>query len=176
MKGMSFKFWRQFEILQGQQGIFWYVFLVDENHAGVEDPVNEFIHSDHLKNDCQPLIVKEHTNKSDRFLEPAFKPDSLSLTDFKMLKKDELVSFFDEYSKDDTWGKEDKDDFVMIMNKFIQLIPDGSNARFFLLSKEWFDKGNSVLNEDSDIYIYYFLIIWLDPEKKIINVCQWNYD
>jgi hypothetical protein len=54
--------------------------------------------------------------------------------------------------------------------------PGEASDHFFLISKEWFDKGNKILNPDGEVYIYYFLIIWFAKDKKVINVCEWIYE
>jgi hypothetical protein len=172
---MSLKFWGQDEIKEGQQAIFWYLFLTDSIPDSPNNFFNEFIHSDNFKEDCLPFIVKKSIGKNDRFLKHAFNANNLTIADFKILSNAEILHFFDEYSKDSKWG-DDKDDFIVIMNRFSTLIRKETSDKFFLISKEWFDKANKILNEDSDIYLYYFLIIWLDVDNKMVNVCEWNYD
>jgi hypothetical protein len=172
---MSLKFWAQTEIIEGNQAIFWYLFLIDNISGTVNDFLNTFIHSANFKENCLPFMVKKNRGENDRFLKHAFNADALDIEDFKILKKDELFNFFDNYSREGSWG-DDRADFLIIKKKLNDLIEKETTDHFYLISKEWFDKGSKLLNDNSDIYLYYFLIIWLDSDKKVVNICELNYD
>jgi hypothetical protein len=172
---MSLKFLRQDEINEGHQNIFRYLFLTEDVPNIVNDFLDVFLHSEDFKNDCLPFIVKGNLGKNDRFLKHAFSEEVLSITDFKEFSKEKLLHYFDVYSKDSSWG-DDRADFVVLLNKFVDLIRTEKSDQFYLISKEWFEKGNEILNDSSEFYLYYFLIIWLDRDKKVVNVCEWNYD
>jgi hypothetical protein len=172
---MTAKFWGQYEIREGHQAIFWYILLISDVSNELDDFLNSFLRSDSFRDFCLPFTVKKFPMENYPFLERAFNQDTLSLSDFKVFSKKQLVSFFKDYSTSPSWG-DDKDEFATIMNGYFDLLQKEASDRFFLISKEWFDKGDKILNSDSEIYIYYFLIIWFDGDKKVLNVCEWIYE
>ena|ERR1700722_10508627 len=172
---MTAKFWGQYEIRIGYQAIFWYIFLINDASDELDLFFNWFLHSDNFRDFCLPFNVKKSARENNHFLQRAFVQDALSLSDFKVFSKEQLVGFFRDYSTSKSWG-DDRNDFVTLMKSYIELVQKEACDHFFIISKEWFAKGNKVLNADSEIYIYYFLIIWFDREKRVLNVCDWIYD
>jgi hypothetical protein len=172
---MTAKFWGQYEIREGYQAIFWYIIIINDVSNELDHSLNSFLHSDSFRDFCLPFNVKKSAGENYHFLQRAFNQDTLSISDFKVFSKEQLISFFKDYSTSDSWG-DDKNEFVTMMNSYRELLQKEASDHFFLISKEWFDKGNKILNADSEIYIYYFLIIWFDEVKKVINVCEWIYE
>ena len=172
---MTFSFSDQIEIISGHQGLFWYSLVIDHLFDDISHLFNEFIRSDNFSVDCRPLIVKNDSRINTRYLDSAFNYDRLSMSDFKFLSKYELLNFFDDYGNDDNWG-DDRPDFKVILNKFETLLIEEISEEYLLISKEWFDKDDVLLSVDSNVYLYYFLIIWIDQNKKMIKIIQWKYD
>jgi hypothetical protein len=155
--------------------MFWYTFSVEDIIGQGEFSLIKFVHSDYFKEFVKPDIVKQAQSERHRFLEGAFNLSNLDITNFRVFKKESLVRFFHEYAQSDDWG-EDRTGFISIMDRFDRLLEKGTTDEIFLISKEWFSQSDRVLSQDSEVYIYYFLIVWMDIDKKIVNVCEWNYD
>jgi len=172
---MRVKFLDQREIRSEYQVIFWYTFLTEDIDNKVDDLLIEFIHSDCFREFGKPSIVSQSHIGGDRFLQGAFNLNNLDVTNFRIFSKDGLMQFFDEYSQSADWG-DDRGEFIDVMNSFNKFLEKETSDCFFGISKEWFNQGDRVLSADSGFYTYYFLLMWLDIGKKIINVCEWNYD
>jgi hypothetical protein len=172
---MKITYLRQNEIRSEYQVIFWYIFLVEDISEWEETQLIEFVHSDYFKEFVKPDIVKQTPSERNRFLKGAFNLSNLGFTDFRVFEKEGLIRFFNEYAQSGDWG-EDRTEFITIMNSFNHLIENETINKFFLISKEWFRQGDQILSQDSEIYTYYFLILWVNTARKTINVCEWNYD
>src|SRR6185312_6173998 len=172
---MTVKFWGQHEIREEYQAIFWYIFLVEDTLGESVDLINEFIHSNYFTDFCLPFIVKKYTGENYRFLQRAFNRDVLDLSFFRSFNKKELKNFFEEYAGSASWG-DDRNAFVTLIKRFNDIFNSEVGDQFFLISKEWFTSGDKILNADSEFYIYYFLIVWFETDKKVINICELNYD
>jgi len=172
---MNAKFLGQYEIREGYQAIFWYIFLIDATSDSLESSANDFICSESFRENCLPFIIKKKPKEGSRFLQRAFNQDSLNISDFRILTKEDVLLFFSDYATSDGWN-DDREDFITLMNGFNEIFKEEPTDHFFLISKEWFDKGNKILSADSEFYIYYFLMVWFDTDKKIINICEWVYD
>lgn len=172
---MAIRFIEQRKNIQGYQGVFWSIFSIDKLPLSEPPFIDGFVRSKNFRYDCLPDIVKENRDKKLRYLSPAFNEDVLSVKDFKVLKKDELVQHFEGYSKDGSWG-DDLGDFINLKNLLKEIIQDAGSDGFFLIDKDWFGKGDAILNSDSEFFIYFFFIIWLDAKKMTLNVCRLNYD
>lgn len=172
---MKITYLSQNEIRSGYQVIFWYTFSM-ENVVRQEDfNLIEFVRSEYFKEHVKPEIVKQGQSKTYPFLEGAFNLANLDSKNFKVLKKEGLVRFFNEYAQSDDWGQ-DRAGFIDIKDRFYPLLQQHAADEIFLISKEWFRKNDRVLSEDSDVYTYYFLIVWMDTDDKVVNVCEWSYD
>jgi len=173
---ITFKFYGQDKICEnGYQTICWYLFLVDGVYKNLNTLVDDFIHTINFKEDALPFFVKKNLGNTESFLKHAFNEEILSIENFKVFNKHELINFFDKYLADDDWGS-DRGEFERILKKFYTSITKENSDTFFLISKEWFDKESNIFNPFAYIYIYYFLIIWFDSDKKLLNVCEWFYD
>src|ERR1700761_8880794 len=160
---LSIEFFGQFELREEYQAIFWYVFLVDKISPGLEMSVNDLIHSEEFTQYCFPFKVKKSWGERNQFLKRAFDLNKLDVSNFKMFNKEELLQFFDIYAASDTW-KDDKEKFASLMYEFKEMFKNETANQFFLIGKEWFDKDSALLSEDSEFFIYYFILIWFDTE------------
>ena len=170
---MIFDFYGQYEIREGYQAIFWYIVQFDPAALELKKVIGNFLHSDNFRDFCSPFIVKKYGRENNRFLQGAFNQAALEISDFKIFRKEELVKFFDDYSNTNDWG-EDRAAFVAVMSDFNEFLRKEGCDSFFLISKDWFKRGDRLLSLDSEFYSYYFLIIWLD--NRTINICEWSYD
>jgi hypothetical protein len=172
---MKTKYLGQNKIQSEYQGMFWHTFFAEDSIVPEESWLMEFVHSDNFRKSIRQEAVKQPASLTYPFLKGGFNLSNLDVTNFKVFNKAGLVDFFNEYAQSDDWG-EDRAAFIAIMDEFNRLLEKQRSDKFFLISKEWFSKGDPVLNQDSEIYLYYFLIIWIDIDKGIVNVCEWDYD
>ncbi len=135
-----------------------------------------FIHSSSFTEESRSEQIKNH--KGDiPFLRQAFEIANISIGDFRELDKNNIIKFLNDYSEQDGWGDTDGDDFIILKNKFIDLVKSVHSDKFYLISKDWFDEKDKRLREpESWIYSYYFLILWLDNLNKTLTVSEWTYD
>jgi hypothetical protein len=48
---------------------------------------------------------------------------------------------------------------------------------FYLISKDWYAKNDVRLREPENwIFIYYFMIVWIDYSKSTLTICEWTYE
>lgn len=105
-----------------------------------------------------------------------FELDLIKLGDFKQTDKNGLVKFLNDYAKQDDW-ETDREDFIKIKDRFFEYLENYQPENFYIINKEWFDQNDKRLRqEESWIYTYYFLIIWLDKSSKLLTVSDWTYD
>jgi hypothetical protein len=168
---------RQFHITEDSQGILLTEFSLKNNSIQNDKLIiDKFLKSKHYTIDCLPDFVKNDTKHPDFYLRQLFNDKQISITDFKELKKEEIFDFFEQFSNHDDWG-EDKGDFKILLEKFNSIINNYESNRFYLISKDWFGEGSDKIRKPENwIYIYYFLIIWIDRINKYLMVCEWNYD
>ncbi|PWU02601.1 MAG: hypothetical protein C5B52_05115 [Bacteroidetes bacterium] len=161
--------------IQGEQSKYMYEFSI----VGADDYGNElidtFLNSKYYREDCNISASQANKTNNNLFAGHAFDDKLINLEYFRKIKKVELIDFFNEYQSETNWGK-DHADFVKIWNKFKQFIVHETVSEFYLISKEWFEKGDPILAEISMVYTYYFLIIWLDETTQKIKLVEWKYD
>ncbi len=163
---------------------------IDEDYQGVniseftytnaenfseENLIDLFVHSKSITEESRREIIKKDTENRP-FLRQAFEIDLVKMVDFKQVDKNGLIKFLNDYSEEDDW-ETDKDDFIKIIDKFVEFINTVQSNNFYIISKDWFDEKDIRLRqEESWIYIYYFLIIWIDEATQILTVSEWTYD
>jgi hypothetical protein len=172
---MHYRFFGQFEIREGYQAVFWSLFLVEAMSPDLNIWLSDFIHSENFRDERLPFIIKKNFGNPDRFLRGSFNEELLKATDFKVLNKEDLLEYLEDYSKHESW-KDDREEFKSLLHKFNGFFINEDPDEIFLINKEWFNKGEKILSSDSEYYIYSFLMIWFDKPRKQINVCEWNYD
>src|SRR5690348_10707452 len=156
---MYFTFWGQKEFEVNYQTFFWYLFLIDEVSEDVTTSLTDFLHSKHFKEEAQSFLVKK--SKGDRHI-PIGRPfdeENLFIELFKKFNKAEMQTFFLNYSEPNR-EYEGKTEFIFLMNNFFDWLKKESTNEYYIISKEWFNKDDRVLNDISELYTYYFIIIW----------------
>jgi hypothetical protein len=167
---------RQQQIASGFQGLTLTEFSLNDTELSDINLIGTFIKSENLTKDCIPEKVKKDSQNQDSYLRPVFNDKKIFITDFKSFNKLDLQDFFNDFLAQSSWAK-DKSDFIIIFNRFKIILDSTSFESVYLISKDWFDEESEKLREpESWIYIYYFLIIWIDTAKKNLLVCEWSYD
>lgn len=171
----EFKLKAQEEIDKNYQGINLSEFTYsDAEDFSKEEVLDFFLHSKSFTVESRRERIKNHTG-SIKYLSQAFEIDLVKISDFKKVDKNGVVRFLNEYVED--WTTTDRDDFLIIQNKFIEFLNNVQSNCFYLVDKDWFDQKDKRLREpESWIYDYYFLIVWLDENRKTLTVSEWTYD
>ncbi len=126
-----------------------------------ENLIDSFIHSSSFTEESRRERIKNHTGDIP-FLRQAFEIDFVEINDFKLYSKNEFIQFLNDYAEQDDWGDTDGNDFVKLKDRFLEILKTVQPNNFYLISKEWFDQNDKRLQqEESWIYLYYFLIIWI---------------
>lgn len=171
-----FKLNSQKEIDEDYQGvnISEFIFSNAENLSEV-NLIDSFIHSKSFTEESRREIIKIDTENRP-FLRQAFEIELVKVDDFKQTDEKGLLKFVNDYADKEDW-KTDKNDFIKIKDRFLGFLENVSSKNFYIISKEWYDQNDKRLRqEESWIYIYYFLIIWIDKSNKTLTVSEWTYD
>lgn len=140
-----------------------------------ENLIDSFVHSESFTEESRREIIKNHKGAIP-FLRQSFEIDLVKMDDFKQVDKNGLIKFLNDYSEVDDW-ETDRDNFIDIKDRFFEILENVQSKNFYKISKEWFDQNDKRLRqEESWIYTYYFLIIWIDEFKKTLTVSEWTYD
>jgi hypothetical protein len=150
-------------------------FYSDTSNLSNGEIITDFIHSKHIENDCIRNSVKNSPHK-DEYLKGAFELSELNSGDFKKSSKEEIESFLSDVLAEPDWH-EDIEDFKKILNKFIDFLRDLKTNEYYLINKVWFeDLYSNKTRPESWVYNYYFLILWIDNNSKIIGYSEWDSD
>jgi len=166
----------QQQIASGFQGLILTEFSLNDTELADINLIATFLKSDNFTKDCIPEKVKKDSQNQDSYLRQVFNDKKIFISDFKRFKKIDMLNFFNDFFAQTSWAK-DKNDFVIIFNKFKIILDSASFENVHLISKDWFNEESEKLRDpESWIYIYYFLIIWTDTAKNNLCVCEWSYD
>ena len=168
---------KQVQITEEFQGILMTVFSLTDNFERADNLIiDKFLKSNSFAIDCLPEKVRQNNKNPEIYLRQLFDNQKISIEDFRELNEKEICNFFISYSNESDWGK-DRKAFKILVEKFKTIICDYPSDKFYLISKDWFDKDNDKMkNPENWMYLYYFLVIWFDKEKRTLIVCEWNYD
>lgn len=172
----DFKIKKHFEINEQYQGAniteFYYSNPFD---SGNDDILNDFLHSNVIENDCIRDIVKNSPHKEE-YLKGAFTISEIDANDFKKSSREEVKKFLSDILLEPDWH-EDIDDFKKILNRFMTYLDNLKTENYYTISKTWFDESNSKkITPESWVYIYYFIILWIDNESKILGFAEFDSD
>lgn len=171
------KFINQIQIAENNQGYYLTEFQLDSELDNSDDKIiDQFIKSERFTYDCLPEMVKRDMNNPDFYLRQLFDYNKISTIDFQRFDISGLIDFFEKYAKAYDWG-DDKEDFLKVFEEFKSKLELNKSVEYFLISKDSFDSDNEkIRNPEGWIYLYYFLIIWIDRQERKLFSCEWNYD
>ena len=150
-----------------------FAFVVDEKLDN-DEIVDTFIRTNDFSYDSLRDCVKKEPNKG--FLRRAFNIDKVKISDFRRYTKNEAVNFLYDFLNEPDWG-DDRNDFKLLLNKYLSISEQYGDNDFYIISKDWFDKGcEKVLEPESWCYTYYFLIISVDRNQNLLMLSEWTYD
>ncbi len=174
-KMITFERHKHFEIDENFQGInlteFSFKFDKDIDN---EEIIGIFIRSENFTYDSLRDCIRNEPDKS--YLKRAFDFHKIKIEDFRKFDKDELSKFLTDFLNDPDWGA-DKNDFAKLLDKYIAMHKALDEIDYYIISKSWFNKDDDRLMEpESWVYNYYFLIISLDRISNSLILAEWSYD
>jgi len=166
---------RHIEINEGFQVINLTEFAIGVDKQICNDEIiDNFIRSKQFSFDCLRDCVKAEPDKG--YLRQAFDIDKININDFKKTDKKGVSKFLFDFINEPNWGN-DRNEFAKLLDRYFIIHNEFGDNEFYILSKNWFDKEDErVIEPESLIYIYYFLIISLDRKSSSLTLIEWAYD
>lgn len=169
------------------QGINWYVFSIADIETDENAVINHFLKSGFSKKDGPLFKIDEPILGLYHYLSGAFNIKNLCAGDFRELGRGEILKYLDDCSLNWVGGPDEA--FLRLINQLRLITQDSESSTdtYFLLDKDWFKMGNPFEKDDSQkgdprldescfLFMYAYLIIWVDKRKSTLNVCEWGYD
>lgn len=171
----TFELKRHIEIDESYQGINLTEFAFEAEELIANDQiVDTFIRSKHFSYDSLRNCVKAEPNKG--YLRQAFDVDKIKITDFKKSDKQGVTKFLIDFINEPDWGG-DRNEFAKLLERYFEIHNGFADNEFYILSKDWFNKEDErVVEPESWVYTYYFLIISVDRKSNLLTLTEWTYD
>jgi hypothetical protein len=166
---------RHIEINEGYQGINLTEFAIGVDELISNDQiVDTFIRSKQFLFDSLRDCVKAEQDKG--YLRQAFNIDKIKIIDFKKTDKQGVSKFLFDFVNEPDWG-DDRNEFAKLRDRYFEIHNEFGDNEFYILSKDWFDKEDErVIEPESWVYTYYFLIISVDRKSNLLTLTEWTYD
>jgi hypothetical protein len=166
---------RHIEISEGYQVINLTEFAIGVDEQISNDQIiNTFICSKNYSFDSLRDCVKAEPDKG--YLRQAFDIDKIKITDFKKTDKQGVSKFLIDFLNEPDWG-DDRNQFAKLLDRYFEIHNEFGDNEFYILSKDWFGKEDErVVEPESWIYNYYFLIISIDRKSNLLTLTEWTYD
>ncbi|PZX53114.1 hypothetical protein LV84_03321 [Algoriphagus ratkowskyi] len=171
----TFETKRYIEIEENYQGINLteFEFKVDE-HIDNDKIVDTFIRSKQFSFNSLRDCMKAEPDKG--YLGQAFNIKKIKISDFKKTDKKGTVKFLVDFLHEPDWG-DDRNDFAKILGRYFIIHNGFVENDFYIISKDWFDKDDEkIIEPQSWVYTYYFLIILVDRHSNLLTLSEWTYD
>lgn len=171
----TFKTKRHIEINEGYQGINLTEFAIGVDELISSDRIiDTFIRSKQFSFDSLRDCVKAEPDMG--YLRQAFDVDKIKITDFKKTDKQGISKFLIDFLNEPDWG-DDRNEFAKLLDRYFEIHNEFAGNEFYFLSKDWFDKEDErVIEPESWVYTYYFLIISVDRKSNLMTLTEWIYD
>jgi len=171
----SFQIKRQIEMDVNYQGITLTEFSISaDDNIGNDQIIDTFIRSCSFNYDSLRDCVKKEPDKG--YLRQVFNIDKIKIADFKKHSKVGVTNFLCSFINRPEWG-DDRNEFAKLLNWYFEIHDQFGDNDFYVISKEWFDKDDErVIEPESWIYSYYFLIISVDRNLNLLTLTEWSYD
>ncbi len=166
---------RHIEINEGYQGINLTEFAIRVDDLISNDQiVDSFIRSIQFSFDSLSDCVKAEQDKG--YLRQAFNVDKIKITYFKKTDNEGVLKFLFDFINEPDWG-DDRNEFAKLLDRYFEIHNEFGDSEFYILSKDWFDKEDErVIEPESWVYSYYFLIISVDRKLNSLTLTEWTYD
>lgn len=171
----TFETKRHIEIDESYQGISLTEFAIEVDEQIDNDRiVDTFIRSKQFSFDSLRDCIKAEPDKG--FLRQAFNVDRVKISDFKKTDKQGASKYLLDFLNEPDWGG-DRNEFAKLLDRYFEIHNEFGDNEFYILSKDWFDKEDErVIEPESWVYIYYFLIISVDRKSNLLTLTEWTYD
>jgi hypothetical protein len=166
---------RHIEINEGYQGINLTEFAIGVDELISNDQiVDTFIRSKQFSFDSLRDCLKTELDKD--YLRQAFDVDKIKITDFKKTDKEGVSKFLFDFINEPDWG-DDRNEFAKLQDRYFEIHNEFGDNEFYILSKDWFNKDDErIVEPESWVYTYYFLIISVDRKSNSLTLTEWTYD
>lgn len=163
------------EIDEDYQGINLTKFSIEVNDQVDNDQiVDDFIRTNSFAYDSLRDCVKKEPEKN--YLKRAFNFERVKIADFKKTDKEGTAKFLVDLVNEPDWG-DDRNTFTKLLDRYFEIHNTLGGSDFYILSKNWFDKDDERLIEpESWVYTFYFLIISVDRNLNLLTLTEWTYD
>ncbi len=172
---IKFEAIRHIEIDESFQGINLTEFSF--NSAGIfnnDQIVDTFIRTKHFTYESLRDCVKREPDKE--WLRQAFIIERIEMNDFKRYSKEGTIKYLFDFINEPDWS-EDRLYFIKLVNEYFNILNRSGCSDFYILSKDWFrEEDRKVIEPESWIYNYYFLIISVDRISKLLIFTEWTYE
>lgn len=147
--------------------------IVDEQIDN-DNIVGTFFRSKQFSFDSLRDCIKTEPNKG--YLRRAFNVEKIVISDFKKTDKQGVLKFLLDFSNEPDWG-DDRNDFAKLLDKYFEIHSTFAESDFYIISKDWYDRDDEkVIEPESWVYAYYFLIISVDRNLNVLTLSEWTYD
>lgn len=169
---VTFTIKRHIEIDENYQGINLTEFSIKADDGMNNDQIADtFIQSTHYSVESLRDIIKDN-GENIPYLRRAFNIDKINIADLKKLSQEKITKYLLDYINEPDWG-EDRNEFAKLLDKYFEIHNELEDNFFYLISKDWFNKGDErVIEPENSVYIYYFLIVYLDKNSKILILTE----
>lgn len=174
----TFDIKRHIEINESYQGINLTEFYFESDKDIDNDTlVDIFIRSTHFSVDCLADVVKNNPENKP-YLRQAFDIDKITIADFKIYNKEGVAEYLLDILNDiDYWGDNDREDFKKFLDNYFVIYNKFNDIQFYIISIDWFgEKDQKIVEPESWIYGYYYLIISVDRNTNLFTLSEWAYD
>jgi len=147
------------------------------------DLINTFFNKGGFKKEDFHKIIRTNRDKTTNFLEPAFNFSKINFSDFQELTKSQVYKFvWDNISP---YEYREIEEETILFEKVKKFFDSNKNEKYFIISKEFFDQtydkdlnlaSDKLIGYDAICYVYYFLVLWIDADSKILTVTEFLWD
>jgi len=171
----TFETKKHIEIDENYQGINLTEFSIKvDNQIDNDQIVDTFFRTTNFSFDSLRDCVKKEPEKV--YLKRSLNVDRIKITDFKKNSKEEIKKFLLDLLNEPSWGV-DKNEFAKLLDKYFEIHNQFGDIDFYIISKDWFNKGDErVIEPEYWVYTYYFLIISVDRSSNLLTLTEWTYD
>lgn len=136
-----------------------------------EQIVEYFINSEYF-----PLACTDETVLRKQAIGCAFNINEVRPENFRKFNNIEIEKYLSDFINEPDWG-EDRLDFAKILDRYFEIHKNLDEGIFYVINMDWFEQDDKLLLDTNHwVYIYYFLIIYIDVKTKTLKFSEWEYE